>query len=181
MDLPPNLKETTLAELIQIVEISGRSGRLQIHMIDTNEHASVYFSKGAIVHATTNRNQGLEALWELFSWIKGQIIFNDGVTMPPQTIKESNTELIKKGLKKATKTHEILLSLPPMETVLKVNTTGLGSQDEMQLDSEAWNFLILVDGTRTLKEIFDECQLSSSKTATLISTLLEQKVIVPAR
>ncbi|HOO97173.1 MAG TPA: DUF4388 domain-containing protein [Caldisericia bacterium] len=181
MDLPPNLKETTFAELIQIVEISGRSGRLQIHMTDTNEHASVYFSKGSIIHATTNRYQGVEALWELFSWVKGQIFFNDGVTMPPQTIKESNSELIKKGLKKATKTYEILLTLPPMDTVLKVNTTGLGGPDEMQLDSEAWNFLILVDGKRTLREIFDEYQQSSSKTAALISTLLEQKVIVPVK
>ncbi len=179
MDLPLNLRETTLAELIQIVEVAGRSGRLQIQLLETSEHASIYFSKGQIIHATTSRDQGTKAIWELFSWTKGQIIFSDGITIPPQTIKESNSTLIREGLKKATKTHEIMINLPPMETKLIVNKAGLENQDKLQLDSNEWNFLILVDGTRTIKRLIDDCPMSAAVSAQLISKLLQQKVIIP--
>ena len=180
MDLPSNLRETTLAELIQIVEVSGRSGRLQIQTLESDEISSVYFNKGQIIHATTNRNQGIEAVWELFSWIKGRVIFSDGVTMPPQTIKHENIYLITEGLKKATKSHEIMINLPPMETRLVVNKAGLETQDKLSLDSTDWNFLILVDGSRTIKQLIDDSQMSASVTGQLIMKLLQQKVIIPA-
>lgn len=179
MDLPTNLRETTLAELIQIVEVSGRSGRLQIQVLETSEQASIYFSKGQIMHATTNVNQGINAIWELFSWTSGQLLFHDGVTTPPRTIKEDNITLIQKGLKKATKTHNIMINLPPMNTVLTVNNDGAQNTGELQLDSSEWNFLILVDGTRTIKDLFDDCNLSTAKAAMLVNKLLEQKVVIP--
>ncbi len=179
MDLPTNLRETTLAELIQIIEVSGRSGRLQVQMLETSEQASIYFNKGQIVHATTNINQGINAIWELFSWTNGQLIFHDGVTTPPRTIKEDNISLIQKGLKKATNTHNIMMNLPPLNTVLTVNNEGAQNTGELQLDSNEWNFLILVDGTRSIKDLFDDSNLSTAKAAVLVNKLLEQKVIVP--
>jgi hypothetical protein len=181
MNLPANLSDTTLPELIQTVEISGRSCRIQIIRTDVDERASIYFSKGQVIHAHTPRAQGEEAIWELFSWARGRIVFNDGVAMPPQSISKSNSELIVHGLRISSKINEEMLNLPPMNTVLKLNTENIKSNEKLQLDANEWNFLILVDGKRTLKEILTETNLSAVKTVQLISKLLEQKVVIASR
>lgn len=183
MELPGNLKETTLAEIIQIVELSGKSGRLQIIRTDVDERASVYFLKGEIFHAQTQRSQGIDALMELFSWNKGKVLFSEASAIPPRTITKSNAELIVSGMNEANKMSEYMLGLPPLNTVLKLNTTSATSDgsEKLMLDANEWNFLILVDGARTLKQIFDESNLTSTQAAILINKLLEQKVIVPAR
>ena len=181
MNLPANLSDTTMAELIQTVEISGRSCRIQIVRSDVDERASIYFSKGQVIHAHTPRAQGEDAIWELFSWSKGRIVFNDGVAMPPVTINKKNSELIVEGLRISSKINEDMLNLPPMSTVLRLNTENMQSNEKLQLDAVEWNFLILVDGKRTLKEILDETNLSPIKTIQLISNLLEQKVVIASR
>lgn len=181
MNLPANLSDTTMAELIQTVEISGRSCRIQIVRSDVDERASIYFSKGQVIHAHTPRAQGEDAIWELFTWSKGRIVFNDGVAMPPSTINKTNSELIVEGLRISSKINEDMLNLPPMSTVLRLNTENMQSNEKLQLDAIEWNFLILVDGKRTLKEILDETNLSPIKTIQLISNLLEQKVVIASR
>lgn len=181
MNLPANLSDTTMAELIQTVEISGRSCRIQIIRSDVDERASIYFSKGQAIHAHTPRAQGEDAIWELFSWAKGRIVYNDGVALPPASITKTNSELIIQGLKVSSKLNEDMLNLPPPNTVLKLNTENMQSNEKLQLDASEWNFLILVDGRRTLKEILDETNLSSIKTIQLISKLLEQKVVIASR
>ena len=183
MELPGNLKETTLAEIIQIVELYAKSGRLQIIRTDVDERASIYFLKGEIFHAQTQRCQGIEALLELFSWDKGKVLFSEASAIPPRTITKSNAELIVQGLNEASKMSEYMMGLPPMGTVLKLNTSSVTSNDseKLMLDASEWNFLILVDGSRTLKQIFDESNLTPTQAAVLINKLLEQKVIVPAR
>lgn len=181
MNLPANLSDTTMAELIQTVEISGRSCRIQIIRTDVEERASIYFAKGQVVHAHTPRTQGEDAIWELFSWARGRIVYNDGVAMPPSTISKTNSELIIHGLKISSKLNEDMLNLPPPNTVLKLNTENMKSNEKLQLDASEWNFLILVDGKRTLKEILEETNLSSVKTIQLISKLLEQKVVIATR
>lgn len=183
MELPGNLKETTLAEIIQIVELSGKSGRLQIIRTDVDERASIYFLKGEVFHAQTQRSQGIDALMEMFSWNKGKVLFSEASAIPPRTITKPNAELIVEGMNEATKMSEFMMGLPPLGTVLKLNTTSAtgDENDKLMLDANEWNFLILVDGTRTLKQIFDESNLTYTQAALLINKLLEQKVIVPVR
>ncbi len=183
MILPANLNETTLAELIQLVEIQERSGRLQIIRTDINERASIFFQKGQVVHASTEHNQGDSALTELFSWDKGKILFSEAAAAPPRLINKTNTELIVAGLNEATKTHEYMQGLPPMDIILRLNTSSLAGEghEKLMLDASEWNFLILVDGKRTLKQIFNECELPTSQAAELIGRMLEKKVVVPIK
>lgn len=183
MDIPTHLSDSTLSEVIQIIEISGRSGRLQIMLTDVDERASIYFTKGQVVHASTHRSQGEDAIWELFTWTKGKLLFSEGVAIPPRSINKSNTEIIIEGLKKATKAQDVMQSLPPFETVVKLNTSSLtGESDEkLMLEATEWNFLILIDGHRTLRQIIDESSLDANAAADLIRELLEQRVIVPVR
>lgn len=183
MELPANLRETTLAELIQLIELHSSSGRLQIIRTDTDERASIFFTQGQVVHATTPRCQGEDAIIELFSWDKGKILFSEASAIPPRSINLSNTDIIIKGLGEAQETAEFMIGLPPMPTVLRLNTSSMSgdSGEKITLDISEWNFLILVDGRRTLQQIFDECNLSQSQAAKLIGRLLEQKVVVPIR
>lgn len=181
MNLPANLSDTTMAELIQTVEISGKSCRIQIVRTDVDERASIYFAKGQIIHAHTQRAQGEDAIWELFSWSKGRIVYNDGVAMPPASITKTNSEIIVTGLKLTSKINEDMLNLPPITTILKLNTENSQSNEKLQLDANEWNFLILVDGKRTLKEILEETNLNPVKTIQLITRLLQQKVVVISR
>jgi len=183
MDIPAHLSDTTLAEVIQTIEVSGRSGRLQIMRTDIDERASIYFTKGQVVHASTLRNQGEDAVWDLFTWTKGKLLFSEGVAIPPRSINKSNTEIIIEGLRRASKAQDIIQNLPPFETVVKLNTASLTGEngEKLMLEATEWNFLVLVDGQRTLGQIINESTLDSNAAAELIRRLLDQRVIVPVR
>lgn len=97
--LSGNLSYRPLSSHIQVASQEGATGKLTL---DSNfGNGAVYFQQGVPIHATTDMQQGLEALLQMFTWQDGKVSFTpstkaeiNSINIPVQQILYKGAELI---------------------------------------------------------------------------------------
>jgi Domain of unknown function (DUF4388) len=81
-----SMRETPLADIIQLVCGGGKSGVFHVQM--DSYRAKIFLKDGKIVHAISNSNEGFEALMDVALWLDGTYRFEEG----PQDVQASITK-----------------------------------------------------------------------------------------
>jgi predicted regulator of Ras-like GTPase activity (Roadblock/LC7/MglB family) len=88
-DLRGSLAFTTLTDVLQFLNTTGRTGELWVEG-GPDQHASqVYFNSGSVYHAQEGTTTGIEALVEIISWVEGTFIFSTNKACPTVSIEVS--------------------------------------------------------------------------------------------
>ncbi len=97
--LSGSLAHRPLSSHLQLASQEAATGKLAIESMFGN--GAVYFSQGVPIHATTDLQQGLEALLHMFTWLDGKVSFTpstraevNSISMPVQQILYRGAELI---------------------------------------------------------------------------------------
>jgi predicted regulator of Ras-like GTPase activity (Roadblock/LC7/MglB family) len=88
-DLRGSLAFTTLTDVLQFLQTTGRTGELWIEGGPEQRAAQVYFERGTVYHAQDGDVSGIEALVEVISWDEGTFIFSTNKMNPMVTIEVS--------------------------------------------------------------------------------------------
>ncbi len=105
MPLQGNLREMSLANLIQVNCQEMRSARLTLEQ--DGQFGEVYFADGQVVHATTGHVTGREAVFEMLTWEDGTFTFDRDVHTSAKTISADWNELLLEGLQRAAESLDI--------------------------------------------------------------------------
>ena len=87
-----SLKELPLPDIIQLVSVSGKTGKFTLSR--EHERGFIYLKNGQMVHAFVGDLVGEEAIYALAIWNAGEFQFNPGEEPDRQTITKSNTNLL---------------------------------------------------------------------------------------
>ena len=122
MSLRGSLEDVNLTDTIQILEMAGKTGYLQVK--NNNGTGKLYFKHGKVVHATLGSLIGQEVIFEMLRWEKGEFEFSKGEYTGQETIKTSIQKLFMEGIKRIDeqKVNEKEKKLPikgKMEIILK--------------------------------------------------------------
>ena len=92
MSLQGSLKHLQLADVIQLISVSGKTG--MFHLKKEGREGHIYLKDGNIVHAELEEIKGEEAVYELAIWNDGEFNFDPDVEASVRTISKSNTNLL---------------------------------------------------------------------------------------
>ena len=92
MTFQGSLEELPLPDIIQLVSVSGKTGRFDLSSNDAE--GQIFLQDGQIVHARTNTLEGEEAIYELAIWEDGEFFFTPDRISETTTISKSNTNLL---------------------------------------------------------------------------------------
>ncbi len=98
MPLQGNLKEMSLANLIQVNCQEMRSARLTLS--SKGQRGEVYFSDGQVVHAAVGTLTGEEAVYEMLTLDSGTFSLESDVPSPERTIDIPWSDLLLEGMKR---------------------------------------------------------------------------------
>ena len=70
-DLQGSLAFTTLTDVLQFLNTTGRTGELSVEGGPDKQASKVYFDRGAVYHAQEGTTTGIDALVEIISWVEG--------------------------------------------------------------------------------------------------------------
>ncbi len=96
MSLQGNLKEMSLANLIQVNCQEMRSAHLTLTA--HGQQGEVYLSDGQVVHAALGEHVGAEAIYEMFLWEVGSFVLDLDQPPPEKSITVGWQELLLKGM-----------------------------------------------------------------------------------
>lgn len=85
-DLRGSLAFTTLADVLQFLNTTARTGELWVEGGPDQHAAQIFFDNGTVYHAQEGSTTGIDALVAIMSWVEGTFIFSTDKRTPTVTI-----------------------------------------------------------------------------------------------
>ncbi|NTW03130.1 MAG: DUF4388 domain-containing protein [Oscillochloris sp.] len=179
MALAGDLSEFPLTDIIQLVDLSKKTGGVEIHGQRSSQQFEgwLYFRDGKIIGAELLGHTPLEAVYTFFTLSAGPFQFHDNRVLSTPTITVSNEVIIMEGIMRQdewAKIHEYVPSLSLVPRLVPNPATG---NSEINLEAEEWRILTMVNGKNTIGQIAQRSGLGEFRTCEIIAQLLQSGLI----
>ena len=181
-----SLKELPLADIVQLVAVSGKTGMFSLTR--AAERGVVYIQNGQITHAKIGETEGEDAIYALALWNAGDFQFSPGVESDARTITRSNTNLLMEAARRSDEWKILSKKIPTTDSVPRLMTRD-GMSEPVTLTPQEWLVVTKTDGLRSIEEIARTTRLSAFDvaktlyglvTAELVEVLKAKPVAAPA-
>ncbi len=167
-ELEGNLAQIPLVDLLQILSVNRKTGRLRIER--EGERGEVALSSGQVVDAQAGAVCGEKALFRLLSRREGQFSFHPGPVPAEGRVKRRLDELLLEGLRQVDELARLLPALPgPFERL----ELFVAASEIPGLHPVTEEVVQLLASPRTLSDVLDGTTSTDLEAARALSTLLE--------
>ena len=180
MALSGDLSEFPLTDIIQLLDLSKKTGALYIDGRRGQQRLEgwLYFRDGKIIDAALENLPALEAAYAFFTFTSGPFQLHDNVQPKAARIAQSNEMIIMEGIMhqeawvaNGDDTANLLNMVPRL--VPNPATTG----SEISLESDEWRVLTMVSGKMTVGQIAQRSGLGEVRTTDIVQRLLTNGLI----
>jgi hypothetical protein len=179
MALEGDLSEFPLTDIIQLVDLSKKTGAVQIHGQRGDERMEgwLYFQDGKIIGAKLAKLPPLEAAYTFFTFSSGPFRFDDMITLDQPTITVSNEVIIMEGIMRQDAWATIQQGVPSLSLVPRLIPNPTTGTTEINLEAEEWRVLTMINGRNTVDQIAQRSGLGEFRTCEIIAQLLANGLI----
>ncbi|MFZ2493317.1 MAG: DUF4388 domain-containing protein [Thermoanaerobaculia bacterium] len=170
-----SLKELPLPDIIQLVSVSGKTGKF--NLTRDSEAGSIYLKGGQIVDATVGELIGEEAIYALAIWNHGEFQFSPGEESDRQTISKSNTNLLMEAARRLDEWRVLSRKIPSVEYVPELHRRE-HRHEQVTLNAQEWTLLTRIDGRRSIVEIGRELNVSAFDVAKILYGMITAELVV---
>jgi len=172
-DIQGNLENTRCPEIIKILTLGKRAGRLFIS--SGSETGSIYFKDGKIIHAKCGNIEGVKAIYEMAAWSSGSYKFFIDESSDLITINIPADEILRETENRIRQMEKIASLIPSANTVFTLENDI--KDKEVILKAVQWKMLSFIDGKKTISEIAQTIGISDSDAMKVFYTLFRQGLI----
>lgn len=158
MSLQGSLKHLHLADVIQLISVSGKTG--MFHLKKEDHVGQIYLKDGNIVHAEVDEIRGEEAVYELAIWSEGEFNFEPDVEPSVRTISKSNTNLLMEAARRLDEWRVLSKKIPSLELIPEFVVDQNQDRGQIQLTTSEWLILSKINGKQDIRTISKNCNLA---------------------
>lgn len=158
MSLQGSLKHLHLADVIQLISVSGKTG--MFHLKKEDHVGQIYLKDGNIVHAEVDEIKGEEAVYELAIWSEGEFNFEPDVEPSVRTISKSNTNLLMEAARRLDEWRVLSKKIPSLELIPEFVVDQNQDRGQIQLTTSEWLILSKINGKQDIRTISKNCNLA---------------------
>jgi hypothetical protein len=169
-----SLKELPLPDIIQLVSVSGKTGKFTL----TREHdrGFIFLKNGQMVHATIGDLVGEEAIYSLAIWNSGDFQFTPAEEPDRQTITKSNTNLLMEAARRLDEWRVLSKKIASVELVPELMTRE-NRHEQITLNPQEWMLITRIDGNRSIIEIGRALGMSSFDVAKILYGMITSELV----
>jgi hypothetical protein len=157
MSLQGSLKHLHLADVIQLISVSGKTG--MFHLKKEDHVGQIYLKDGNIVHAEVDEIKGEEAVYELAIWSEGEFNFEPDVEPSVRTISKSNTNLLMEAARRLDEWRVLSKKIPSLDLIPEFVVDQNQDRGQIQLTTSEWLILSKINGKQDIRTISKNCNL----------------------
>ncbi len=169
-----SLKELPLPDIIQLVSVSGKTGKFTLTQ-ETGQ-GFIYLKNGQMIHATVADLIGEEAIYALAIWNQGEFQFSPGEESPQQTISKSNTNLLMEAARRLDEWRVLSRKISSVDLVPSL-VPRQNRHEQITLNPQEWLVITQVDTRRSIVEIGKVLRMSSFDVAKLLYGLITSELV----
>jgi hypothetical protein len=174
MALTGTFEDISFAELLQLLHVGHKSGRLRVWR--GRDQADVFVTDGEVARASSGRERGPKVVYRILGWKNGEFSFERGNAPVVREIKESTEALILEGMKRFDEWEHVEAEMPDMHVVIRQRASAVNERFE-SLSAEAQTVLRLVDARRDVATIIRESGLEPMQALMGVTELLTEGVV----
>ena len=174
MSFQGSLKELPLPDIIQLVSVSGKTGRFILTR--DNERGAIFLKNGQMIHAMIGDLVGEEAIYALAIWNHGEFQFEPGAEADRQTITKSNTNLLMEAARRLDEWRVLSKKVPSIEYVPELLTRE-NRHEQITLNPQEWMIVTRVDGRRSIIDIGKLLNISSFDVAKILYGMITSELV----
>src|SRR5436853_6303107 len=145
-----SLKELPLPDIIQLVSVSGKTGKFTLSR--DADRGFIFLKNGQMVHASVGDLAGEEAIYALAIWNQGDFQFTPGEEPERQTITKSNTNLRMEAARRLDEWRVLSKKIPSVDHVPELLARD-GRHEQITLNPQEWTLITRSDGQRSISDI----------------------------
>lgn len=168
-EIEGNLAQIPLVDLLQILAVNRKSGRLTVER--EGEKAEISLAEGRVFDAQLGTVGGEKALWRLLTHREGQFAFVPGGGATEDRIGRKLEELVLEGLRQADELARLLPELPAPQDVLERAVHP--SELPPGLHPVTEEVVALLEAPRPFGELVDRCRASDLEVNRAVKALLD--------
>ena len=174
MGFQGSLKELPLPDIIQLVSVSGKTGKFTLTR--EAERGYIYLKNGQMVHATVGDLVGEEAIYSLAIWNHGEFQFSPGEDSDRQTIAKSNTNLLMEAARRLDEWRVLSKKIPSVDYVPELLARE-NRHEQVTLNPHEWMLITKIDGRRSIVEIGRALDMSSFEVAKILYGMITGELV----
>ncbi len=169
-----SLKELPLPDIIQLVSVSGKTGKFTLTR-DT-DRGFIYLKNGQMVHATVGDLIGEEAIYALAIWNQGEFQFTPAEEPDRQTITKSNTNLLMEAARRLDEWRVLSKKIASVELVPELLARE-NRHEQVTLNPQEWMLITRIDGHRSIADIGRTLNMSSFDVAKILYGMITGELV----
>ncbi|HUP44432.1 MAG TPA: DUF4388 domain-containing protein [Thermoanaerobaculia bacterium] len=169
-----SLKELPLPDIIQLVSVSGKTGRFTLTRDE--DRGSIYLKGGQMVHAAVGDLVGEEAIYALAIWNSGDFQFDPGEEPERQTITKSNTNLLMEAARRLDEWRVLSKKIPSVDYAPELLVRE-NRHEQVTLTPHEWIVITKIDGHRSIADIGRLLNLSSFEVAKILYGMITGELV----
>lgn len=179
MALAGDLSEFPLTDIIQLVDLSKKTGGVHIRGQRAGQSFEgwLYFRDGKIVGATMPGLKPLDAVYTFFTLASGPFQFHEDQRIETPTIAVSNEVIIMEGIMRQDAWLDIQRHVPSLDMVPRLVPNPATGSNEINLEAEGWRILTMVNGKNSIEQIAQRSGLGEFRTCEIIAEFLQNGLI----
>ena len=169
-----SLKELPLPDIIQLVSVSGKTGKFVLTR--ESDRGLIYLKNGQMVHAAVGDLVGEEAIYSLAIWSSGDFQFTAGDEPERQTITKSNTNLLMEAARRLDEWRVLSKKIPSVEHVPELLARE-NRHEQVTLNPHEWVVLTKIDGRRSIAEVGAALNMSAFDVAKILYGMITGELV----
>ena len=169
-----SLKELPLPDIIQLVSVSGKTGKFSLSR--EGDRGFIYLKAGQMVHAEVGELIGEEAIYSLAIWTSGDFLFSAGEEAQQQTITKSNTNLLMEAARRSDEWRVLSKKIPSVEMVVELMARE-NRHEQITLNPQEWLLVTRINGQRSVSDIAKLLGISSFDVSKVLYGLITAELV----
>lgn len=169
-----SLKELPLPDIVQLVSVSGKTGKFTLTR--DNERGAIFLKNGQMVHAAVGDLIGEEAIYTLAIWNSGDFQFTPGDEPDRQTITKSNTNLLMEAARRLDEWRVLSKKIPSVDYCPELLSRE-NRHEQVTLNPHEWMLVTKIDGHRSIADIGRLVNLSSFDVAKILYGMISSELV----
>jgi Domain of unknown function (DUF4388) len=169
-----SLKELPLPDIIQLVSVSGKTGRFTLTR--DADRGYIYLKNGQMVHAMAGDLIGEEAIYALAIWNQGEFQFTPGDEPDRQTIAKSNTNLLMEAARRLDEWRVLSKKIPSVDHVPELLARE-NRHEQITLNPQEWMLITKIDGNRSITDVGRALNISSFEVSKILYGMITAELV----
>ncbi|MBV9494968.1 MAG: DUF4388 domain-containing protein [Acidobacteria bacterium] len=169
-----SLKELPLPDIIQLVSVSGKTGKFTLSR--EHDRGYIFLKNGQMVHATVGDLVGEEAIYSLAIWNQGEFQFSPNEEPDRQTITKSNTNLLMEAARRLDEWRVLSKKIPSVDYVPELMMRE-NRHEQITLNPQEWMLITRINGQRSIAEIGRALNVSSFDVAKILYGMITGELV----